>query len=55
MIGSSVETVLERFLTALPKRLSVADAPCMLNSVLVDVDGETGKASLIERIDRRVN
>lgn len=55
MIGSSVETVLERFLTALPNRLSVANGPCMLNSVLVDVDGETGKASLIERIDRRVN
>ena len=55
MIGSSVETVLERFLTALPNRLSVANGPCMLNSVLVDVDRETGKASLIERIDRRVN
>ena len=55
MIGSSVETVLERFLTALANRLSVANGPCMLNSVLVDVDGETGKASLIERIDRRVN
>ena len=55
MIGSSVETVLERFLTARPNRLSVGNGPCMLNSVLVDVDGETGKASLIERIDRRVN
>jgi calcineurin-like phosphoesterase len=55
VIGSSVETVLERFLTALPNRLSVADGPCILNSVLVDVDEETGKASLIERIDRTVN
>jgi calcineurin-like phosphoesterase len=55
VIGSNVETALERFLTTLPKRLSVADAPCMLNSVLVDVDGETGKASLIERINRTVN
>lgn len=55
VIGSSVETVLERFLTALPNRLSVADGPCILNSVLVDVDEETGKASLIGRIDRTVN
>ena len=54
-IGSSVETVLDRFLTALPNRLSVADGPCILNSVLVDVDEETSKASLIGRIDRTVN
>jgi metallophosphoesterase (TIGR00282 family) len=55
VIGSSVETVLERFLTSMPNRLAIADGPCMLNSVLVDVDEETGKASLIERIDRTVN
>ena len=55
VIGSDKEAVLERFLTSLPNRLSVADGPCMLNAALVEVDEDTGKASSIERIDRTVN
>ena len=55
VIGSDKEAVLERFLTSLPNRLSVAAGPCMLNAALVEVDEDTGKASLIERIDRTVN
>ena len=55
VIGSEVDTVLERFLTSMPNRLAVAAGPCVLNSALMDVDEETGKASLIERIDRTVN
>jgi len=55
VIGSDKDAVLERFLTSMPNRLSVADGPCTLDSVLVDVEEKTGKASLIERIDRTVN
>ena len=55
VIGSDKEAVLERFLTSLPNRLSVAAGPCMLNATLVEVDVDTGKASMIERIDRTVN
>lgn len=55
VIGSDKDAVLERFLTSMPNRLSVAAGPCTLNSALVDVDEKTGKASLIERIDRTVN
>ncbi len=55
VIGSDKDAVLERFLTSMPNRLAVASGPCVLNSVLVEVDEETGKASLIERIDRTVN
>ncbi len=55
VIGSDKNAVLERFLTSLPNRLEVAAGPCTLNAVLVDVDEETGTASLIERIDRTVN
>lgn len=55
VIGSDKEAVLERFLTSLPNRLSVAAGPCMLNAALVEVDEDTGKASMIERIDRTVN
>jgi hypothetical protein len=38
----------------LPTRLRVADkaAVVILNSVLVDIDQQTGKARTIERVDR---
>jgi len=54
VIGSDTGAVLERFLTAMPQRLPVAEGPVMLNSVLVDVDPGTGKALTISRVDRMV-
>jgi metallophosphoesterase (TIGR00282 family) len=53
IIGSKVEDVLGRFLTALPRRLNVAESgPAQFNSVLIDVDDTTGKALGIQRVDR---
>ena len=52
VIGSNVGDVLERFLTGLPQRLNVASGPSILNSALMDIDPETGKATSIQRIDR---
>ena len=52
VIGSNVGDVLERFLTGLPQRLNVATGPSILNSALMDIDPETGKATSIQRIDR---
>ena len=52
VIGSDTSVVIERFLTGLPQRLRVADGPVLMNSVLVDIDQETGKALAIERLDR---
>ena len=52
VIGSEASAVLERFLTSMPQRLSVARGPTVLNSVLVEVDADTGKASAIQRLDR---
>lgn len=54
VIGSDTGAVLERFLTAMPQRLPVAEGPVMLNSVLIDVDPETGKSLTISRVDRMV-
>ena len=53
IIGSKVDDVLTRFLTAMPRRLTVADGPgpAQLNSVLIDVDDRTGLATHIERRD----
>ncbi len=54
VIGSEADAVLDRFLTGLPHRLTVAGGPVMMNSVVIEVDAETGKASSIKRLDRTV-
>ena len=54
VIGSDSGAVLERFLTAMPHRLQVAGGPTVLNSVLVDIDPESGIAQSIQRLDRMV-
>ena len=53
IIGDDVEAVLSRFLTAMPNRLPVAaGAEVSFNSVLIDIDGGSGRATSIERVDR---
>ena len=53
VIGSNVEDVLARFLTAMPRRLNVAEnGPVQFNSVLIEVDELTGKAVSITRVDQ---
>ncbi len=54
IIGDDTETVLRRFLTAIPHRLSVGQGKTMLNAVMVRVDDESGKAISIDRIYREV-
>lgn len=55
VIGSETGAVIQRFLTGMPQRLQVADGPLVMNSVLVDVDPRTGKATAIQRLDRMVD
>ncbi len=56
VIGSDIIAVTERFLTQTPQRFTVATGgPLRLNSVLVDIDEESGKATHIQRIDRTVS
>ena len=55
VIGSDIGAVLDRFLTQMPQRLTVPNGPAILNSVLLDIDGNTGGATHIERIDRMVD
>jgi len=54
VIGSDTSMVLERFLSGLPQRLTVARGPVVMNSILLDIDVESGKALAIERLDRMV-
>ena len=55
VIGSDTNAVLDRFLTGLPQRLPVAGGPVILNSAMIELDNETGKAVSIQRIDRMVD
>ena len=50
VIGDDAESVINRFLTHMPHRLSVGKGPVIFNSVLVEVE-ESGKATGITRID----
>ena len=50
IIGDAIETVLERFLTIIPHRLSVGEGTVMFDAMLVKVDDKSGKALSIDRI-----
>jgi hypothetical protein len=54
VIGDEPEAVLQRFLTMLPHRLAVGKGKPVLNAVLVEVNEESGRATRIERIYRKV-
>lgn len=54
VIGDDTDAVIRRFLTQLPHRLSVGKGSVILNSVLVEVDEDMGKAINILRIDREL-
>ena len=54
VIGDDTESVLRRFLTGMPHRLSVGKGRTMFNAVLVRVADDTGRAISIERIYREV-
>jgi metallophosphoesterase (TIGR00282 family) len=51
-IGMDKEVVLQRFLTGVPNRFVVASGPVTFNSVLVTINGSTGRATSIQRVDR---
>ncbi len=54
VIGHEVKKAVERFLTLRPVSVEVADGPVVFNSVVVEVDDETGRAQAIWRLDRIV-
>jgi len=50
VIGVTKETIVQRFLTAMPARFDAAEKDVWLSAVLIQADPETGRASRIERI-----
>jgi len=53
IIGDDIGEVIDRFLTKMPHRLTVARGPTFLNAVLLEIDEQTGRATSIVRVDRR--
>ena len=54
VIGVDTEAVIDRFLTMIPRNLSVAKGKTTFNAILVRVDEDSGKAISIDRIYREV-
>ena len=55
VLGMETKAVLQRFLTQLPNRFGpVESGPAVFNSVLIDIDDDSGRARSIERLDREV-
>ena len=50
VLGRDVQSVLNKFLTGMPTRFSVAKEQVMLEGVIFDIDEKNGKARHVERI-----
>jgi 2',3'-cyclic-nucleotide 2'-phosphodiesterase len=55
VIGDDPDSVINRFLTQMPSRLSVGKGKVSFDAILVEVDDKTGKAVDIKRIQRVVD
>lgn len=52
VLGVDPAIIVARFLDGMPRRFEVAGGPVVFNSVLIDVDAATGRATGIQRVDR---
>jgi len=50
VIGLEVETVLKRFLYAIPQKFNVAKGLCQFNAVEVSIDEKNGKSIGIKQV-----
>jgi metallophosphoesterase (TIGR00282 family) len=55
VIGDDPDSVINRFLTQIPSRLSVGKGKVSFDAILVEVDEKTGKAVDIKRIQKSVD
>ncbi len=55
VIGDDPDSVIKRFLTQIPSRLSVGKGEVSFDAILVEVDEKTGKAVGIQRIQKLVD
>ena len=55
VLGRNWEPVVERFLTSQPRRFPVAKDRVLLQGLMVEVDGATGKALTVERVSEALS
>ena len=55
VLGRDWEPVVERFLTSQPRRFPVAKDRILLQGVVIEIDGASGKATRIERVSEALN
>jgi hypothetical protein len=55
VIGVKKDTIIERFLTHVPNRFDVAKGDVRLQGVMLDIDSQSGKANLMERISIKLD
>jgi metallophosphoesterase (TIGR00282 family) len=55
VIGVKKENIIERFLTGMPQKFTVAREDVWINGIVLDIDEKTGKAASIERINHQAN
>lgn len=55
VIGFEPESVLPRFLNALPTKFEVGSGPVVFNACLIDIEAASGRAAGIERLSRIVD
>jgi metallophosphoesterase (TIGR00282 family) len=54
VIGFNPDTVLPRFMNALPTRFEVGSGPVLFNAIQIDIDTSTGRAVSVDRFSRIV-
>ena len=54
VIGMETDVIIQRFLTGIPHRMSVAKGRTMFNAVSVRIDERSGRATSIDRIYKEV-
>jgi calcineurin-like phosphoesterase len=52
VLGIEPSIIVARYLDHLPRRFEVASGIVQFNSVVLDIDDQTGRAITIERLDR---
>ncbi len=54
VIGQNKENIIERFIKSMPSKFEVATDDVMLHGIMVSIDEQTGRATKILRIQRRL-
>lgn len=53
VIGRTKESIIDRFLTNMPKRFDLAENDIRLQGVIIEIDENSGRSSVIKRVEYR--